>query len=143
MAAGLSLAEADFSTFAVAADLLLKQRHPDADFSGAIVTDGPLPHDALNLRFARLLRESGPWGAGFPEPLFQGDFTIMDRRVVGERHLKLRVTPANGGDTINAIAFNQDDQGFRGIVRFAYRLDVNEYRGVESPQLIVEQITAL
>jgi single-stranded-DNA-specific exonuclease len=57
--------------------------------------------------------------------------------------LKLRVTPAGGGDSIDAIAFNQDDTGFRGMVRLAYRLDVNEFRGIESPQLIVEQITAL
>lgn len=143
MAAGLSLAESGFAAFSSAAANMLSKRHPDADFSGAIVTDGPLPNDALNLRFARLLRESGPWGAGFPEPLFQGDFLITDQRVVGERHLKLRVTPAGGGDTINAIAFNQDDPGFRGTVKLAFRLDVNEYRGSESAQLIVEQIAAL
>jgi single-stranded-DNA-specific exonuclease len=143
MAAGLSLAESGFDKFSSAAAKILMQRHPEADFSGAIVTDGPLPGDVLNLGFARLLRESGPWGAGFPEPLFQGEFTIAEQRIVGESHLKLRVTPAGGGDTIDAIAFNQDNTGFRGMVRLAYRLDVNEFRGVESPQLIVEQITAL
>lgn len=143
MAAGLTLAEANFDEFSLLAAELLGKRYPDADFSGAIVTDGLLPDDALNLRFARLLRESGPWGAGFPEPLFQGDFTIAEQRVVGEHHLKLRVTPANGGETINAIAFNQEHAGLRGTVRLAYRLDVNEYRGFESAQLIVEQITNL
>jgi len=143
MAAGLTLPEENFAAFSAAASDLLQKRHPNADFSGAIVTDGRLPEDSFNLRFARLLRESGPWGAGFPEPLFQGDFTIADQRIVGERHLKLRVTPVTGGDTIDAIAFNQDNAGFRGTVRLAFRLDVNEFRGVESPQLIVEQITAL
>lgn len=143
MAAGLTLSAANFDAFSSLATELLVLRHPDADFSGAIVTDGLLPDDALNLRFARLLRESGPWGAGFPEPLFQGDFTIAEQRVVGEHHLRLRVTPVKGGDTINAIAFNQDGCGIRGTVRLAFRLDVNEYRGFESPQLIVEQITAI
>ena len=143
MAAGLTLSAANFDAFSSLATELLGLRHPDADFSGAIVTDGLLPDDALNLRFARLLRESGPWGAGFPEPLFQGDFTIAEQRVVGEHHLRLRVTPVKGGETINAIAFNQDGSGIRGTVRLAFRLDVNEYRGFESPQLIVEQITAI
>lgn len=143
MAAGLTLASASFDEFALLVTELLGKRHPDADFSGAIITDGLLPEDAFNLRFARLLRESGPWGAGFPEPLFQGDFTIDEQRIVGERHLKLRVTPVHGGDTINAIAFNQEQSGLRGTVRLAFKLDVNEYRGFESPQLIVEQITEI
>lgn len=143
MAAGLTLEAANFKKFATLATALLNQRHPDADFSGAIVTDGLLPGDALTLDFARLLRESGPWGAGFPEPLFQGDFTIVEQRVVGERHLKLRVTPAKSNDIIDAIAFNQSHAGLRGIVRLAYRLDVNEFRGFESAQLIVEQITSI
>ena len=63
--------------------------------------------------------------------------------MVGEKHLKLRVKPAGGGDVIDAIAFNQAGPVFRGVVRLAYRLDVNEYRGVERPQLVVEQIAAV
>ena len=58
----------------------------------------------------------------------------------GENHLKMRVRPAGGGDTINAIAFNQAGPVFRGNIQLAYRLDVNKYRGIESPQFIVEQI---
>lgn len=143
MAAGLSLPEAHFERFAAAAAERLAALYPDADFSGALVTDGPLPPAALNLEFARALREGGPWGAGFPEPLFHGDFLIEDRRTVGERHLKLRVCPAEGGSAVEAIAFNQDDPGLRERARLAYRLDVNEYRGIESAQLVVEQITPL
>jgi single-stranded-DNA-specific exonuclease len=143
MAAGLTLDAANFDSFSTLATEVLDRRHPDADFSGAIVTDGVLPENALTLKFARLLRESGPWGAGFPEPMFQGDFTVIEQRVVGERHLKLRVMPASGGDPIDAIAFNQSHPGLRGAVRLAYRLDVNEYRGFEKAQLIVEQITSI
>ena len=91
----------------------------------------------------RTLREAGPWGSGFPEPLWNGDFEVVEQRTVGENHLKLRVRPAGGGPVLDAIAFGQDGPVFRGVVQLAYRLDVNEYRGVESPQLIVEQIAAL
>jgi single-stranded-DNA-specific exonuclease len=114
--------------------------YPTADLSGALLTDGKLPADAMNLKFANLLRESGPWGAGFPEPMWSGDFAVVDQRVVGENHLKMRVQPADGPVVIDAIAFNQAGLPIRGPVRMAYRLDVNEFRGVETPQLIVEQI---
>lgn len=143
MAAGLSLREADFDTFSRCAAEQMTQRYADADFSGAIVTDGPLPADAFSLSFAQALREAGPWGAGFPEPLFQGDFKVAEQRVVGEHHLKLRVLPPGARRPIDAIAFNQHHPGLRGDVRLAFRLDVNEYRGIESPQLIVEQLTEL
>jgi single-stranded-DNA-specific exonuclease len=140
MAAGLNLDAADFAEFSALAAAQLDQLYPQADFSGVILTDGDLPSQAMNLRFARLLREGGPWGAGFPEPVFSGDFQIDEQRTVGENHLKLRVRPAAGGISIDAIAFNQAGPAYRGVVNLTYRLDVNEYRGFESPQLIVEQI---
>jgi len=68
---------------------------------------------------------------------------VLEQRTVGDKHLKLRVRPADGGKAIDAIAFNQAGPAYRGIVQLAYRLDVNEFRGVESPQLVVEQITPL
>ena len=72
--------------------------------------------------------------------MWSGDFSVVDQRVVGENHLKMRVQPADGPVVIDAIAFNQAGLPIRGPVRMAYRLDVNEFRGVETPQLIVEQI---
>ena len=140
MAAGLNLEEDRFAEFSSLAAAKLDQLYPQADFSGAILTDGELPAESMNLKFARLLREGGPWGAGFPEPVFSGDFRIDEQRTVGENHLKLRVQPAAGGNSVDAIAFNQAGPAYRGVVRLTYRLDVNEYRGFESPQLIVEQI---
>ena len=83
---------------------------------------------------------AGPWGAGFPEPLFSGDFSIVEQRTVGENHLKMRVQSAAGGPAIDAIAFGQAGVAYRGQVQLTFRLDVNEFRGFESPQLIVEQI---
>jgi single-stranded-DNA-specific exonuclease len=99
--------------------------------------------DAINLRFARSLRDAGPWGSAFPEPMWSGDFSVVEQRVVGENHLKLRVRPAGGGNIVDAIAFNQAGPAYRGNVQLAFRLDVNEYRGIENPQLVVEQIAAL
>ena len=140
MAAGLNIAEQHFAEFSNVAAQQLTRLYPDADFSGAILTDGDLPADAMNLRFAKVLREAGPWGAGFPEPVFTGNFEIDEQRTVGENHLKIRVRPASGGDPVDAIAFNQAGPTYRGVVQLTYRLDVNEYRGFESPQLVVEQI---
>ena len=140
MAAGLNLEEQKFAEFSSLAAAKLDQLYPQADFSGAILTDGDLPADSMSLKFARMLREGGPWGAGFPEPVFSGDFRIDEQRTVGENHLKLRVQPAAGGSSVDAIAFNQAGPAYRGVVRLTYKLDVNEYRGFETPQLIVEQI---
>jgi single-stranded-DNA-specific exonuclease len=141
MAAGLTIAEAQYDAFTRLVAEQLERLYPSADFSGAIVSDGVLPERALTLDFARKLREAGPWGAGFPEPVWSGEFEVVEQRTVGEKHLKLRVRPAAGGNTVDAIAFNQAGPAWRGFVQLAYRLDVNEYRGFESAQLVVEQIT--
>ena len=142
MAAGLTIAESGLDAFKSAAVEQMSRLYADADFSGAIMTDGVLPNDAMNLEFARSLRDAGPWGSGFPEPLWSGDFAVVEQRTVGDNHLKMRVRPAGGG-TVDAIAFNQAGPSYRGMVQLAFRLDVNEFRGVESPQLVVEQIAAL
>jgi single-stranded-DNA-specific exonuclease len=143
MAAGLSIASANLKDFANLACTQLSRLYPQADFSGALVTDGDLPAASMNLDFARMLRDAGPWGAGFPEPLWCGDFELVEQRTVGETHLKLKVRPLGGNAHIDAIAFHQAGRVHRGAVRMAYRLDVNEWRGVESPQLVVEQISNL
>ena len=141
MAAGLTIEERHYPAFRRLVAGQLERLYPSADFSGAIISDGVLPDSALSLDFARRLREAGPWGAGFPEPVWSGDFEVIEQRTVGEKHLKLRVRPADGGSSVDAIAFNQAGPTCRGVVQLAYRLDVNEYRGFESAQLVVEQIS--
>ena len=143
MAAGLSIAESNFPEFRKLAAQQMQRLYPDADFSGAIVSDGALPGSAFNIDFARSLRDAGPWGSGFPEPIWTGDFVVVEQRTVGGNHLKMRVRPAGGGNVLDAIAFNQAGPAYRGVVQLAYRLDVNEYRGVENPQLVVEQIASI
>jgi single-stranded-DNA-specific exonuclease len=140
MAAGLTIEAVKYDAFRQLVAEQVQRLYPDADFSGAIVSDGPLPESSLNLGYARTLRDAGPWGAGFPEPLWSGDFEVVEQRTVGEKHLKMRVRPADGENTIDAIAFNQAGLPLRGLVRLVYRLDVNEYRGIQSPQLVVEQV---
>lgn len=143
MAAGLSLAVENFPRFKKEVALQMQRLYPDADLSGAILVDGSLPGDAHDIEFARALRAAGPWGAAFAEPLWCGRFSVVEQRTVGESHLKLRVRPLDGGDIIDAIAFNQAGPAYRGTVELTYRLDVNEFRGIERPQLVVEQIAAL
>jgi single-stranded-DNA-specific exonuclease len=75
--------------------------------------------------------------------MWSGDFNVVEQRTVGENHLKLRVRSADGGDVLDAIAFNQAGPVYRGVVTLAYKLDVNEFRGVENAQLVVEQIAPL
>ena len=141
MAAGLTLAENDFPAFAQAFDAEVSRHLSQHDLHGVIYSDGELHADEFSLDTAELLRDASPWGQGFPAPVFDGWFSLLSQRVVGTRHLKLTLQPAHGDCHIDAIAFNT-----RALpescheARLAYRLDVNEYRGLLSPQLIIEHI---
>lgn len=141
MAAGLTLAEADFAAFAAAFDAEVARHLGADDLECVLYSDGPLEAADFSLGTAQELRDAGPWGQGFPEPLFDGEFAILEQRVVGERHLKLVVRPGDGTGRLDAIAFNTGPvpAGCRHA-RLAYRLDVNEFRGQVSPQLRVEYL---
>jgi len=143
MAAGLIIASGDLDAFSRLACEQLSRLYPRADFSGALLTDGVLPLASLNVDFARILRDAGPWGAEFPEPVWSGDFQLVEQRTVGESHLKLKVRPLDGSVEVDAIAFNQAGAAYRGSVRLAYRVEVNEWRGAQTLQLVIEQITDL
>jgi single-stranded-DNA-specific exonuclease len=145
MAAGLSLAEADLPAFSDAFETELQRRLDEESLHGVLESDGQLGEADFALEFSELLRNAGPWGQGFPEPLFDGLFTVLGQRVVGERHLKLSLQPVDTRRRLDAIAFNQAGQapatGER--LRAAYRLDSNEYRGLLGVQLVVEHMEAL
>ena len=106
-----------------------------------IVSDGELAADEFDRASAELLRDGGPWGQGFPEPLFDGEFDVLAWRVVGERHLKLELGhgPAPGqGARLNAIEFGGwDGEPPPARVRIAYRLEPDDYRGGDAVQLVV------
>jgi len=146
MAAGLSLAASDLERFRNAFETVVSEMITDRDLEGVVRTDGPLAPAEFTLELAETLRTAGPWGQGFPEPVFDNPFRIEARRVVGERHLKLRVRPDPDGPLVDAIAFNALDRGWDAVgarATLAYRLDVNEYRGKRSLQLMVEHIEPL
>jgi single-stranded-DNA-specific exonuclease len=144
MAAGLTLPEAHFDSFAAAFAAAVRAELGDSPPVRELVSDGELVPSCLNIETAELLRTGGPWGKGFPEPLFDGVFDVLDRRLVGEGHLRLRLRPAQAevGASIEAIGFGLGEAvgEAQGQVRLAYRLDVNDYRGLRAPQLLVEYL---
>ena len=144
MAAGLSIKRSDFDTFStIFSETISKQLTKD-QLQRAIETDGELSMQDFTLENAELLRESGPWGQHFPEPIFDGEFLIVSQRLVGEKHLKMVLQPKQGGHPIDAIAFQVDLNKWPNhrmqSAKFAYRLDANYYQGRSSLQLMVEAI---
>src|SRR5690554_1679087 len=144
MAAGLSLPAANFGAFAAAFDAEVRRQLSDEDLTGRLLSDGQLSAEEFHLKLARALRHAGPWGQHFPEPLFHGVFEVVQQRLVGERHLKMMVRTECGSRSLDAIAFNIDrEQWPNPTVRWAelaYKLDVNEFRGQESVQLLVSHL---
>ncbi|MBI3899921.1 MAG: single-stranded-DNA-specific exonuclease RecJ [Gammaproteobacteria bacterium] len=140
MAAGLTLAQGAFDEFARAFDEEVSRWLSDDDLCGKIISDGELTPAELTLQLAELVRAGGPWGSGFPEPVFDGVFDLLDRRVVGGKHLKCKLRPAAGARPLDAILFNANTTDAPDRVRAAYRLDVNEYQGNRSLQLVVEHL---
>ncbi|MEE9102127.1 single-stranded-DNA-specific exonuclease RecJ [Pseudomonas nitroreducens] len=144
MAAGLSLPQENFGAFAAAFDAEVRRQLDEEDLTGRLLSDGQLGAEEFHLELARAIRQAGPWGQHFPEPLFHGVFQIVQQRVVGERHLKLVLKTECGSLQLDAIAFNIDREIWPNpTVRWAevaYKLDVNEFRGNESVQLMVAHI---
>ena len=141
MAAGLTLAERDFAAFAEAFDAEVSRHLGADDLDCVLYSDGALEGGDLSLATAQALRDAGPWGQGFPEPLFDGEFAILEQRVVGARHLKLVLQAGCGTACIDAIAFNTAPvPADCRHAHLAFRLDVNEFRGQLSPQLRVEYL---
>ena len=140
MAAGLSINEVDYNSFRASVSQHIDLIYPDYNYTGDIQTDGLLLPDQLSLNLANRIQEFGPWGTGFEEPKFHGKFHIHDQRVVGGYHLKMQVQPVDGKKIIDAIAFNQQNIITREAIGFIYKLDVNEFRGKITEQLIVDHI---
>lgn len=144
MAAGLSLEEHKFEQFQQRFGELVTEWLDPALLQGEVISDGPLSAAEMSMEVAQLLRDAGPWGQMFPEPLFDGRFRLLQQRLVGERHLKVMVEPVGGGPLLDGIAFNIDttcwpDNGVREV-ELAYKLDINEFRGNRSLQIIIDDI---
>lgn len=144
MAAGLSLTADRMEAFALAVTETATAMMDEDSLRRTVVTDGAIDAQDMQLATAEKLREAGPWGQAFPEPLFDGEFTLLDQRIVGSNHLKLRVSPLGSQQSIDAIAFNVDTAVWPDpsckTVRLVYKLDVNEFRQQRQLQLVVDHI---
>lgn len=144
MAAGLTLPEANFAVFAEAFDAEVRRQLREEDLTGRLLSDGTLAVEEFHLELARALRHAGPWGQHFPEPLFHGVFQLVEQRVVGERHLKVVLKSECGSVKLDGIAFGIDRDIWPNPtikwVELAYKLDLNEFRGNETVQLMIAHI---
>jgi single-stranded-DNA-specific exonuclease len=138
MAAGLSLLETDYERFREAFDEEVRRTLGEARIEQVVMSDGEIA-EPVTVQLAKEIEGAAPWGQGFPEPEFDGKFEILDQRIVGGRHLKLLLQPETG-DPVDAICFNHGGLAENRNIRCAYRLEVNRYRGMEKPQLIVSVI---
>jgi single-stranded-DNA-specific exonuclease len=142
MAAGLSLRHENLEPFSRAFAEEIARRVDLQLLNGVIDSDGELSRVELCMDTARSLRNAGPWGQGFPEPVFDGAFLVTETRIVGDKHLKLRLRTDRQGESFDAIAFGylggpheQADLRAGARIELAYRLEVNEYNGTERLQL--------
>ena len=136
MAAGLSLRRDAFDGFREAFTACAAERLDPALLQAELRTDGPLAAGEYTRANAELLRDGGPWGQGFDEPLFDGVFDVTASRPVAERHLRMDL--ADGAVRIPAIQFG----GWDGApppprVRIAFRLEPDDYRGGDAVRLVV------
>jgi len=146
MAAGLTINEERLDTFKLALSLTAKKHLTPEQLTAVVYTDGELPDDCFDLPFAQLLQQAGPWGQAFPEPVFDGEFSLLSQKMLADKHLKMMLqTPS--GKLVDAIWFNADNNAWPNVniqkVQLAYQLDINEFRDKQNLQLIVRHMQAL
>ena len=145
MAAGMSLTRENFGEFSKAFDDEVRRQLTTDDLQAVVVSDGELAAQDFSLPIATQLREAGPWGQHFPEPVFDGEFFLVQQKLVGEKHLKMTLAhDAQGQQLVDAIAFNIDPTRWPNTqakkVRVAYKLDINEFRGNTTVQMLVDYL---
>jgi single-stranded-DNA-specific exonuclease len=141
MAAGLSLKTGDYARFAAAFDAIARELIDAERLQAVLYTDGELPPGTATLALARQLREAGPWGQAFPEPLFDNLFECAGWKVMGERHLRLQLRDPRDGAPHDAVMFNAyHGQPPPPRLRAAYELTINDWQGREAPRLLVRHI---
>jgi single-stranded-DNA-specific exonuclease len=145
MAAGLSLLANKFTRFSEAFDSEVRRRLTIDKLQSEILTDGELEDEEFTLAMARQLRDGGPWGQGFPEPSFTGVFNLVACRIIADKHFKFSLsTLPNRNVLIDAIAFGDAEnyavEHLPSQLKIVYKLAVNDFRGRESMQLIIDRI---
>jgi single-stranded-DNA-specific exonuclease len=146
MAAGLTLKRASLARFADAFADEVERRLSPAQMQNVLETDGALAAEEISLETAQAIERGGPWGQAFPEPVFDGEFDVVEARAVGDRHLKLWLRAAPATRPVEAIAFGYFDEpeakrpGAGARVTLAYRLQATSFGGSERAELLVEHV---
>jgi single-stranded-DNA-specific exonuclease len=144
MAVGLSIQEKDLDQFRHIFETLVNEQLNLDVHKQIIETDGEIASEDFNYSIAKQLKEAGPWGEGFVEPTFDGEFLIHQQRLFAEKHLKLVLEPKEGGPIIEGIFFNVNlaqwpDNTIKSV-KIVYQLDVNEFRGNQAVKLMIRHI---
>jgi single-stranded-DNA-specific exonuclease len=138
MAAGMSLRLAHIERFAQEFDAVARLHLSEDQLDAILYTDGELAAADLTLELAQQLRVAGPWGQAFPEPLFDGLFSVESCRVVGENHWRLKLRCGDSQQIFDAMQFNVDaSTPLPSRIRAVYQLDVNDWNGMQSVRLLV------
>ncbi len=141
MAAGLSLYKADIARFAAAFDAVARERMIAQSLQAAVLTDGELEATDFTLDLARQMRDAGPWGQNFAEPLFDGEFEIVSWKVMGEVHMRLMLRHNDVAQPLEAVMFNAyDGTPPPARIRIAFQLDVNTWNDTERLQLLIRHL---
>lgn len=143
MAAGMSIAENNLEIFMEAFNQAVKKRLKNQVPDNILLVDGEIPDQEINLTLAETLRQAGPWGQNFPEPVFVGRFKVKNARILAQKHVKLELETLTYNRKIDAIYFNvENPDSVIGLsqVSVVYQLDVNTYMGRSSVQLMVKNI---
>ncbi|RDS79940.1 single-stranded-DNA-specific exonuclease RecJ [Dyella monticola] len=141
MAAGLSLRTQHYPRFAEAFDAVAREYLNEEHLQSVLYTDGEMPAGLFTLEMARMLRFAGPWGQGFPEPVFDNRFECFSWRPMGERHLRLSLRDPRDDALYDAVMFNAyDGTPPPPMLRAAYELTINDWQGRESPRLLLRYI---
>jgi len=139
MAAGLSIKSENFWSFKREFEKAVEQ-HLNSEIPRLeLLTDGNLKPDEISIENAKLVKDSGPWGQGFDEPIFFNEFEILEQKVVGEKHLKCTLKLSDDNKVHESIAFFQPRVD-KKTATIAYKLSINYWMGQESLQLMIEQI---
>lgn len=146
MAAGLTMRKENLTRFSELAEQVASEWLSEEQKQRVFWSDGELTALQLSQDSVNMLQSAGPWGQQFPEPMFDGQFELVDQRIVGERHLKLVVRHPQS-ELLDAIAFNVDTQQWparqASVVELLYKPQLNHFRGRTNVQLLVEQIRAI
>ena len=146
MAAGLTLDGERLQQFEEVFAAVLSRRLEEKDLHAIVESDGEICAEDLHMELAQTLADAGPWGQAFPEPVFHGDFQIIQQRLLQGKHWKLVVQPLDSDQIFDAIGFNLASlwpSPLPDKLRLAYQLDINEFRGNTSLQLRIAHMENL